>query len=91
MINFDDVTKENITQHNPEWPQIPDRPYRILIIGGSGSGKGNSLSRHPDIYKICLYAQDRYEAKYQLLIDKTESAGLKHSNNSKVFLEAKMI
>ena len=34
MINFDDVTKENIKEHNPNWPQIPDLPYRILIIGG---------------------------------------------------------
>ena len=24
MIKFDDVTKENIKQHNPSWPQIPD-------------------------------------------------------------------
>ena len=39
MINFDDVTKENIKEHNTNWPLIPDHPYRILIIGGSGSGK----------------------------------------------------
>ena len=39
MINFDDVTKENIKEENPNWPQISDHPYRILIIGGSGSGK----------------------------------------------------
>ena len=32
MINFDDVTKENIKEHNPNWPQIPDRPDIILII-----------------------------------------------------------
>ena len=43
MINFDDVVKENIKEHNPNWPQIPDHPYRILIIGGAGSGKTNSL------------------------------------------------
>ena len=43
MINFDDVTKENIKKHNPNWPQIPSHPYRILIIGVSGSGKTNSL------------------------------------------------
>ena len=40
MINFDDVVKEKIKEH-PNWPQIPDYPYRILIIGGSGSGKTN--------------------------------------------------
>ena len=27
----------------PNWLQIPDHPYRLLIIGGSGSGKTNSL------------------------------------------------
>ena len=53
MINFDDVTKENIKKHNPKWPEIVDHKYRILIIGGSGSGKINSLfnlmSQQPDI------------------------------------------
>ena len=43
MINFNDITKENIKQHNPNWLQIVDHPYRILIIGGSGSGKTNTL------------------------------------------------
>ena len=41
MINFDDVIKENIKEHIPKWQKIPDHPYRILIIGGSGSGKTN--------------------------------------------------
>ena len=39
MIHFDGVTKENKKEHNPNWPQIPDHPYRIFIIRGSGSGK----------------------------------------------------
>ena len=43
MINFDDHTKENIKNHNSDWPQIPDDLYRILIIQGSGSGKTNSI------------------------------------------------
>ena len=43
MIKFDNVTKEKIKQHNPNQPQIPDYPYRILITGGSGSTKTNSL------------------------------------------------
>ena len=42
MINFDDV--------NPNWPQIPDHPYRILIIGGSGSGKTTSLFKSSTRY-----------------------------------------
>ena len=58
MIKFDDVTKENIKKHNPNWQQIPDDPYRILIIGGSRYGKTNSLfnliNQQPDIDKILL-------------------------------------
>ena len=43
MINFNDATKENIKEHNPNWLQIPDHPCRILIIGGSWFGKTNWL------------------------------------------------
>ena len=39
MINFDYIIKESIKEHNPNWPQIPAHPYRILITGGSGSAK----------------------------------------------------
>ena len=31
MINFEDVTKEDIKGHNPNWRQIPDHAYKILI------------------------------------------------------------
>ena len=68
MINFDDILNENKTMHNKNWPYILDHPYRILIIGVSGSGKTNSLlnliENHPDIDKIYLYGKDPYEAKY---------------------------
>ena len=43
MFNFDFVTKEDKKEHNLNWPEIPNHPYRILIIGGSGSGKTNAL------------------------------------------------
>ena len=43
MINLDDIINENNKNHNKKWPYIPDHPYRILIIGGSGSGKTNAL------------------------------------------------
>ena len=91
MINFDDYTNENKTEHNPKWPYIPHHPYRILIIGGSGSGKTNALlnliNNQPAIDKIYLYAKDPYEAKNQFLINKTESTGLKDFNEPKVFIE----
>ena len=67
MINFDDVTKESTKEHNSNWPQIPDHPYR-LIIGGSGSGKTNSLfniiRKQLDIDEIYLYGRDSYKGKY---------------------------
>ena len=67
IINFDDVTKENIIKQNPNWPKSPDHTYRILIIGGSGYWKTNSLfnliNEEPDIDKICLYAKDPCEVK----------------------------
>ena len=57
MMNFDFVTKKkDIKEHNSNWPEIPDPPYRILIIGGSGSGKTNELlnliNHEADIDKI---------------------------------------
>ena len=62
MINFDDVTNKNKTGHNLKCPYIPDHPYRVLIIGGSGSGKTNALvnlkNNQPDIEKIYLYAKE---------------------------------
>ena len=89
MINFDDLTKENITEYSSSWPQIPDHPYRILIIGCFGSGKTNSLfnliSYQPYIDKICSSAKDPYESKYPFLINKQESAGLKHYSLKHLF------
>ena len=39
MINLDDVIKGNMKEHSPNWPQVPDHPYRILIIRDAGSVK----------------------------------------------------
>ena len=91
MIDFDNYVNENKTEHNKNWPYIPHHPYRILIIGGSGSGKTNLLlnliENQPDIDKIYLYAKDPYEWKYQYLITKREGKGVNHFNNPQAFIE----
>ena len=71
MKNYDQSVEIN---HNPNLPDIPDHPYRILIIGGSGSGKINvllNLIKHqqPDIDKIYLFVKNQSQSKYQLLIN----------------------
>ena len=80
-----------IKQNNKNWLYIPDHPYRILIIGGSGSRKTNLLLNliedQPDIYKIYLYAKDPYEPKYQYLINKREGVGINQFNNPKAFID----
>ena len=91
MINFDDYINENKTKHIKNWPYNPDHPYRILIIGASGSGKTNTLlnltNNQPDTDEIYLYAKDLYETKYQFLINNRESTGLKHFSDPKPFIE----
>ena len=77
MINFDDYTTENKTEHNLKQPCIPDHPYKIpdifeiihpYLIGSLGSGKTNAslvlINNQPDIDKMYLYTKDPYEAKY---------------------------
>ena len=70
---------------------IPDHPYRVLIIGGSGSGKTNALlnliKEQDDIDKMYLYAKDLSQPKYEFLIKKREDAGTKHLNGLNTFID----
>ena len=79
------------TEHNKKWPNILDHLYRILIIGGSGSGKTNALlhliKEQDDIDKIYLYAKDLSEPKYEFLIKKHEYAGTKHFSDPNAFIQ----
>ena len=80
MINLDNIVNNNNEEHNEKWPYIPDHSYRMLIIGGSGSGKTNALlnliNKQKDIDKIFLS-----EPKYEYLIKNYENAGIKHLND----------
>ena len=65
-----------------------------MIIGGSGSGKTNTLlnlikeqDSRDVIDKIYLYAKDLSEPKYEYLIKKREDAGIKHLNDPNAFIE----
>ena len=90
MIYLNIITNKN----NEKWPYIPDHPYRILIIGGSSSGKTKTLlnlikeqDKCNAIDKIYLYSRDLKEPKYQFVIEKRENAGIKHYNDRNAFIE----
>ena len=91
FLNFDDIVREEKTQHNKDWPYIPDTPFRVLIIGSSGSGKTNTLlnliNKIPVIDKIYLYIKDPSEPKYKYLINKREKVGTKYFSDPKAFVE----
>ena len=90
MVTFS-IVNDNNKKHNEKWPYIPDHPYRILIIGGSGSEKTNTLlnliNEQRDIDKIYLYAKDLGESKYEHLIKNCENTGIKHLNDLKAFID----
>ena len=69
MFKFDYITKEDIKEHNPNWPEIHDHPYRILIVGGSGSTKTNALlnliNHELDTDKI--YLEQKIHLKHNIL------------------------
>ena len=96
MLNLDDITNENNQDHNKKRPYIPDHPYRMLIIGSSGSGKTNALlnlikEQDSDNFtnKIYLYAKDLNEQKKKIKKKKKkpDDVRIKHLNDPKAFIE----
>ena len=43
MFNLDDITNENNEEYYVKRLYIPDHPFRMLVIGSSGSEKTNAL------------------------------------------------
>ena len=87
MLNLDSIVSNKNTSSSKDnnWP------FRMLIIGSSGSGKTNTLlhlinNLHP-IDKIYLYAKDIHEPKYEYLINKREQTGIKKLNDPRAFIE----
>ena len=80
MINLDSITNENGKEDNQNWPDTPDHPYKILVIGGSGSGKTNALinliNEKNDIDEIYLYAKDLSKPNYEYLMKKRKDRGI---------------
>ena len=82
MINYDDVMKENIKKHNPDWPQISNHPYKMLITGGSGSGKTNALlnlikKQDADNYRVIeniVFYILKIQMKQNIYINKAEQS-----------------
>ena len=91
MINLDNIVNNKNKGRNENWIYIPDHPYRILIIGGSGSRKTNTLlnliNEQRDMDKIYLYAKDLSVSKYEDLINNRENAGIKHLKDPKAFID----
>ena len=91
MFNLGDITNENNREHNKKWPFIPDHPCRILIIGGSGSGKTNALlnliKEQDDIDKIYFYPKDLCQPMYEFSIKKCEDAEITYLNDSNACIE----
>ena len=87
MLNLDNIVSNKNTSSSERniWP------FRMLIVGPSGSDKTNTLlhlinNLHP-IDKIYLYAKDIHEPKYEYLNNKREQAGIKNLNDPNAFIE----
>ena len=88
MLNLYNIVSNKNENKDNNWP------FRMLIIGPSGSGRTNTLlhliqnlNKATPVDKIYLYAKDLTEPKYEFLINNRKNTGIKHFNDSTVFIE----
>ena len=74
MFTFDYITTEAMKEHNLNWPQIPDHLF-------------NLINSEPNSDSFYLHAEDLYETKFQLLINKRESLVIEYLYGSKAFIK----
>ena len=89
-MNLDSITNKNNKEHNEKWPNIPDHPCRIMIIGGSVWAKTNALlnliNEQNDTEKFYLYSKDLSEPNYEISNNNRENVGIKHFNDPNAFI-----
>ena len=89
-MNLDSITNKNNKEHNEKWPNIPDHPCRIMIIGSSVSAKTNALlnliNEQNDTEKFYLHPKDLSEPKYEISNNNRENVGIKHFNDPNAFI-----
>ena len=87
MLNLDNI----VSNKNMSSSEDNNWPFRMLIIGPSGSSKTNTLlhliNKLRPIDKIYLYAKDLHKPKYEYLINKREQVGIKNLNDPHAFIE----
>ena len=88
MLNLDNIVSKKNENKDNNWP------FRMLIIGPSGSGRTNTLlhliqnlNETTPVDKIYLHAKDLTGPKYEFLINNRKNAGIKHFNDSTAFIE----
>ena len=92
IFNDENYDRSVEINHNPSWPYITVHPYKILIIGGSESGKTNvllNLIKHqqPDVDTTYLYVKDQFESRNHLLINRRQKLGIKELKYPKTFID----
>ena len=90
MIQKDKLWWSYNRKHKRTWSKLVTNSWssiQRLWIWKKTNPLFNLIHQQPHIDKIYLQFKDLHKSKYQFLINKRESTGLKHFNDSKAFIE----